>query len=214
MSDSLDAWCLVVPVKLLAHAKSRLAAPAGAHREALALAFAADTVAAALRSPAVAAVFVVTDDPAARAVLCELGAVVVADQPAAGLNAALEHGGRVAVERHPDCGIGALSADLPALLSAELSLALALASPYPSAVVADAGGSGTTLYVAKAGTLFAPAYGAGSLRRHVASGAQVLDEAGLRSLRRDVDTRADLTDALRIGVGPHTAAVVARLGVQ
>ncbi len=207
-------WCLVVPVKLLAHAKTRLAEFAGAHREALALAFAADTLTAAVRSPAVAAVYVVTDDPVARAVLGGLGAVVVADEPDAGLNPALAHGGRLAARRQPECGIGALSADLPALRPTELTLALALASAYPSAVVADAAGSGTTLYVARAGAVFVPAFGPASLREHVAGGAHPLGDAGLRSLRRDVDTPADLADALDMGVGPHTAAVVSRLSVQ
>src|SRR5215813_3503457 len=44
------AWSLIVPVKVLAHAKTRLAALAGPDRPALALAMAADTVAAALKS--------------------------------------------------------------------------------------------------------------------------------------------------------------------
>jgi 2-phospho-L-lactate guanylyltransferase len=56
------AWSLVIPVKVLARAKSRLAAHAGASRSALALAMAADTVSAAVACPAVCAVVVVTDD--------------------------------------------------------------------------------------------------------------------------------------------------------
>ena len=47
-------WSLVVPVKVLARAKTRLATLAGPDRPALALAMAADTVAAALRCPEVA----------------------------------------------------------------------------------------------------------------------------------------------------------------
>ena len=58
-------WALVVPVKRLSVAKTRLTRVAGEQREALALAFAADTVAAALSSPSVRALLVVTDDPAA-----------------------------------------------------------------------------------------------------------------------------------------------------
>ena len=52
-ADSPLTWSLVVPVKVLARAKSRLAVLAGPHRPALALAMAADTVAAALACPAV-----------------------------------------------------------------------------------------------------------------------------------------------------------------
>jgi 2-phospho-L-lactate/phosphoenolpyruvate guanylyltransferase len=207
-----SCWCLVVPVKRLALAKSRLAAVAGPHREALALAFAADTVTAALASPAVAAVFVVTDDALAGCVLGDIGALVLADEPDAGLNPALAYGGRHAAERYPGLGIGALSADLPALRSAELTHALARASSFPSAVVSDAAGSGTTLYAASAIAAFSPAYGPGSLGLHLAGGAHLLAGAGLDSLRRDVDTPADLSDALRMGVGAHTAAVAAQLG--
>ena len=56
-------WCLVVPVKRLALAKTRLAEVAGEHRVDLALAFALDTVTAALACDDVRAVVVVTDEP-------------------------------------------------------------------------------------------------------------------------------------------------------
>ena len=67
-------WSVVIPVKVLARAKSRLAGLAGPARSELALAMAADTVRAAAACPAVAAVVVVTDDPAAASVLGALGA--------------------------------------------------------------------------------------------------------------------------------------------
>ena len=60
-------WTLVIPLKPLARAKSRLAAATGdSLRPGLALAFAQDTVAAALACPAVRDVAVVTDDALAR----------------------------------------------------------------------------------------------------------------------------------------------------
>lgn len=56
-------WTLVIPLKPLARAKSRLSDTAGdGLRPGLALAFAQDTVAAALACPAVGDVAVVTDD--------------------------------------------------------------------------------------------------------------------------------------------------------
>src|SRR5262245_11751774 len=85
-------WSLVVPVKVLARAKTRMAAAAGPHREDLALAVAADTVAAALTCPRVRDVIVVTDDPRPAAELAALGARVVPDEPDAGLNPALVYG--------------------------------------------------------------------------------------------------------------------------
>jgi 2-phospho-L-lactate/phosphoenolpyruvate guanylyltransferase len=206
------AWCVVIPVKRLAVAKTRLGPLAGACRELLALAFAADTVTAAFASPAVASVYVVTDDARARVALRRLGAVMVPDIPDAGINPALRYGGRLAAQQHPGLGLAALSADLPALRPAELTYALAAASTHSSAVVSDAAGTGTTLYAAATLEAFAPAYGAGSLQRHLAVGAHRLPDAGLDSLRRDVDTPADLADAARLVVGRHTAAVLTRLG--
>src|SRR5207247_7540416 len=103
-------WSLVVPVKVLAHAKTRLAALAGPDRPALALAMAADTVAAALECPQVGAVIVVTSDPLAAQVLAGLGAVIVPDRPGPGLNRALRLGAAQAGSRWPRSGIGGLAA--------------------------------------------------------------------------------------------------------
>ena len=60
-------WSLVIPVKVLAQAKSRLTGLPAADRAKLALAMAADTIARPRRPRPVAAVVVVTDDPAVRA---------------------------------------------------------------------------------------------------------------------------------------------------
>jgi 2-phospho-L-lactate/phosphoenolpyruvate guanylyltransferase len=204
-------WSLVVPVKVLAHAKTRLAALAGPDRPGLALAMAADTVAAALESPQVGRVIVVTDDPRAAEVLAGLGAVIVPDEPGRGLNQALRHGAALAGSRWPRSGIGGLAADLPALRPAELSSALRAAARWPQAFVPDSAGSGTTLYTARPGTAFRPRFGPRSAARHRAAGAVELAQAGLRGLRRDVDEPADLRGAGELGLGTRTAALAARL---
>ncbi|MCW2613652.1 MAG: hypothetical protein JWN08_646, partial [Frankiales bacterium] len=90
-SRTTVAWGVVVPVKRLAVAKSRLASYGGPVREQLALAFAQDVVAACLACPLVARVLVVTDDPLAAAELAALGARTAPDDPDAGLNPALAH---------------------------------------------------------------------------------------------------------------------------
>src|SRR3954464_12311432 len=113
-------WSVVIPVKLLRVAKSRLDFFADADRSALALAMAMDTVSAAVASDAVGEVIVVTNDERAAAAAREVGAVVVEDEPDAGLNAALQHGAAAARARRPDCGVAALAADVPALRAAEL----------------------------------------------------------------------------------------------
>ncbi|WP_377269252.1 2-phospho-L-lactate guanylyltransferase [Peterkaempfera sp. SMS 1(5)a] len=204
-------WALVLPLKPLATAKSRLGAYAGELRGELALAFARDTVAAALSCPAVARVLVVTDDPLAGAALSAAGALVVPDQPARGLNAALVHGAKAARALHPVAPVAALSADLPALRTPELARALARVPLGGRAFVPDTPGVGTTLLAAAPGVVLAPAFGGASRQRHRASGAREIAAADLPSLRRDVDTGEDLAEALALGVGRHTAAVAGSL---
>ncbi len=200
-------WSLVIPVKVLALAKSRLTGPAGPRRAELALAMAADTVAAAAACAAVDAVIVVTDDAAAAAELSGLGALVLPDEPGDGLNPALAFGAAYSGERWPGRGRAAMAADLPALDAAELGRALARAAGAGQAFVADAAGTGTTLYTARPGAAFCPRFGPGSQAAHLAAGAVELTMPGLDGLRRDVDTLADLRDAARIGLGPRTSAV-------
>ncbi|MFB6398122.1 NTP transferase domain-containing protein, partial [Polymorphospora sp. 2-325] len=117
-------WVVVVPVKRLATAKSRLrgalADPGAEAHAGLALAIALDTVAAVLACPPVDRVLVVTDDPIAGPALAALGASVVPDVPDAGLNAAVAHGASLATDRW----VAALAADLPALRPADLAGAL------------------------------------------------------------------------------------------
>lgn len=221
-------WTVLVPVKRLAAAKTRLApalpaaaaalphgaSPAAATpvptRADLALALATDAVAAALACDRVTRVLVITSDPVAGPALAARGADVVADRPEAGLDEALRHAADVARSDDAGCGLAALSADLPALTPAALAGALTAASGRARAVVPDAAGDGTVLLTAGPGTALAPAYGAGSLGRHVALGAVRLDLAA-PGLRRDVDTPADLAEAAALGVGPATAALLPRL---
>jgi len=215
MSDNaLTTWSVVMPVKVLAQAKSRLAGLAGLsgpRRAELALALACDTVTAVLECDAAARVIVVTDDQVAAVTLAALGALVVPDEPRAGLNAALRHGAAHAAARWPGSGTAALSADLPALRPAELGRALRAAGAWPAAFVADAGGDGTTLYTAAPGAAFRPAFGLASRARHAAGGAVELGLDDIPGLRRDVDTPSDLRGAVALGLGPHSAPLAAEL---
>ena len=237
-------WTVLLPVKVLARAKSRLAVAAGPRRGELALAFAADTVAAAAACPEVARVVVVTSDPVAGPLLAGLGAVIVADEPAdraaravragldiaelgaglggdlgvqSALNAALRHGAAVAARRWPGTGLAALTADLPALRPGELAQALRLAggAGVPLAsYVPDASGVGTTMYAVPPGGEFRPLFGGASRARHAASGAVELEMAAETGLRRDVDTPEDLRAALALGAGRFTRAAAAGLRVD
>ena len=140
-----------------------------------------------------------------------LGALVVPDEPRAGLNAALRHGAGYAAARWPGDGTAALSADLPALRPEHLGRALRAAAAWPTAFVADAAGDGTTLYTASPGAAFRPAFGLASRARHAAGGAVELVLDGIGGLRRDVDTPSDLRGAAALGLGPHSAPLAAEL---
>ena len=99
MTADGDRWSVLIPVKRLDVAKSRLAV-AEPDRAGLALAMACDTVRAAVGCNEVAEVVVISNDRHAAPALSALGARVVADTPDAGLNPALRHGATVASCRH------------------------------------------------------------------------------------------------------------------
>jgi 2-phospho-L-lactate/phosphoenolpyruvate guanylyltransferase len=228
-----QSWSLVIPVKVLAQAKSRLAGLTGTTRPELALAMAADTIAAAAAAASVAAVLVVTDDPAVNEIATGLGALVLADRPAAGLNDALAYGAAHAQTLWPERGRAGLAGDLPAARPDELTAALAAAARLGEAFVPDADGTGTVLYAAAPGVEFRPQFGPGSRDRHLANGAveigpgeigaaeigtaeigtaetgETAQHAALAGLRRDVDTVDDLRRAAELGLGERTRALLA-----
>ena len=221
-------WTVLLPVKVLAQAKSRLAVLAGERRHELALALASDTVSAVVACPDVARVIVVTSDPVAGPRLSALGALIIPEAPPGAqdrddvrpspdgsqrlLNAALRHGAAAAAGRWPGTGLAALTADLPALRPAELAEALrAVSHAAGPAFVPDAAGVGTTMYAVAPGGRFQPMYGGASRARHAAGGATELALDGIAGLRQDVDTPDDLRAAVALGVGPRTAEVAAEL---
>ncbi|MEO9138096.1 MAG: 2-phospho-L-lactate guanylyltransferase [Jatrophihabitans sp.] len=201
-------WTVVIPVKALPAAKSRLAAmtaDAQAHR-ALVEAIRQDTVAAAI-GDGVARVLLVSDSESVET----RSDTPVLVQSSPGLNAALREAATHAAQRWPADGVAALVGDLPALRREELAAALALASELPTAFVADADGTGTTLLTAVPGHELQPAFGTGSAARHGRSATSLPAGPGLR---RDVDTAEDLrAAAAELGVGPATANILLGLGV-
>jgi 2-phospho-L-lactate guanylyltransferase len=209
MTGSRARWAIVVPVKHLGKAKSRLDAPADVRRE-LALAMALDTVRAAASCRAVSEVVAVSDDDEAVVALTGVGAHVVPDKPDAGLNPALTYGARRAAERDDAALVAAVSADLPALRPEDLAALLDVAASAASAFVADAAGDGTTLLSATSAGELRPRFGAGSRQAHLAAGAVDLTAAAAPSLRQDVDTIADLAVAVALGCGEATTRALRR----
>lgn len=185
-------WTVVVPLKAAASGKSRLGASAELVR-----AIGLDTVAAAA---AVARVVVVTADRRTAADAAAIsGVTVVAETEPRGLNAAIALGMPAA-----DVPRAALLGDLPALRPEDLRRALDAAASVDRAVVPDAEGTGSTLVTARAGVAWESAFGADSLARHLALGCVPLDVPEQSTLRRDVDTVAQLAEAATLGLGPRS----------
>lgn len=203
-----DDFVVVVPVKPLSRAKSRLAGLGDEQRRALAESFVLDTVAAALGARRVRAVVAVGDDHRLAARLRALGCETLPDGVSDDLNQTLRLAAAEVVRRWPGARPVALCADLPALTADALDQALAVAAAHEAAFVPDAAGSGTTLYAA-AYDAFHPRFGTGSARAHREDGAVELGDVA-PALRADVDSPADLGRALLLGVGPATAHATGR----
>jgi 2-phospho-L-lactate guanylyltransferase len=205
-SSGSITWGVVIPVKRLALAKSRLAPLGDDLRSSLALAFAADVVTAVRE---VAQALVITDDDEARQLLEGLGAWVEPDDPDAGLNPALSHGADLLRATSSIVGVAALSADLPALRAPDLAAVLRRVSHGQRGYVPDRTGRGTTLLAAGPGAALDPCFGPGSAAAHEHSGADRL--IAPESVRWDVDTPEDLEHAVGLGVGPWTSRLLAPL---
>jgi 2-phospho-L-lactate/phosphoenolpyruvate guanylyltransferase len=200
----VSGWRVVVPVKGGAEAKTRLALEPPARR-ALALAMALDALTACANTPGVGLVVCVSGDPEVADAARTTGAVTVAPRTP-GLAQAID-AGLASLERGPTA---VLLGDLPALRPADLEGALtealtqAVTRRGPS-LVTDAEGTGSVLLADVDGVL-PHRFGPDSARHHREAGARELTGA-YPSLRRDVDTLADLTWALDLGVGPNTLAL-------
>lgn len=196
-------FTVVIPVKGGTNGKTRLVAP-GLDRRALARAMALDTIDAARASGH--EVVVVTGDAELAASVRLLGVRVCDEGDARGLEAAVAVGIDSIDAGKPRA---VLLGDVPALRPDDLAAALTLASAHPRAVVSDAEGTGSTLVTAAPGEPWTSAFGDGSHARHVALGCFALEIPDASTLRRDVDTEAQLHAAAELGLGPRTAALLA-----
>lgn len=196
-------FALVVPVKTLSRAKSRLRGLTDVVRRDLMRAFAMDALTAALASPMVSAVHVVTDEADLAESVRGVGCAVIPDAGAGDLNRAL----REAVGTLATQPVAAMLGDLPCLVTDDLSEALA--SLTGAGYVADAAGTGTTLLAVPDPAAFDPRFGPGSRAAHRAAGFSEVT-LDVPTLRLDVDTAEDLAAAVVLGVGAQTRAVLAR----
>jgi 2-phospho-L-lactate guanylyltransferase len=207
-------------MKAPAHAKSRLRATVRGQipvpdATALATAFLRDVIDASAGAIRVGRVLVISPDPIVEKVVAESDCGFIPEDPPpdgtaiSGINRAIVQAVAQVRASHPTASVVALTGDLAALTSDSLDAAFALSESYEAACfVADRHGTGTTALMLPRGFWTQPQFGMGSAAAHVAAGVtDISREVGL-DLRSDVDTAADLDDAIELGVGPHTARLL------
>lgn len=206
-------WTVVVPMR--APALDGFAPELPDHqREALLRAFGADVLEAVAQSSLVGRVVLVgtrhgLDRDARRLGVAQLGDLPL--RSSEGLNDAVALARRWAAVRHSDSPIVVVPADLPCLTTEGFDKALGVLSRHDRAFVPDAAGRGTTLLSSLGTAGLRPHFGRRSAGRHRADGVQLASGIA-RSVRHDVDTVQDLSEARRLGVGLRTRRVLADVG--
>jgi len=190
----------IVPVKSFDEAKQRLSASlARGSRSSLAQAMFSDVLAALGRTQGIESVAVVTADPAAQQ-LAHGRALLLHDSAQAGQSDAVEIGIRHA-EAMAFPRVLLVPGDTPLIDPAEIDVLLETSArdSVQATIVADRHGTGTNALLLSPPDAITPAFGPGSLERHV----RLAEEAGVSnrvapvpSLAHDVDTPEDL-EALR-----------------
>ena len=205
MSPSPERFAAIVPIRSWATGKSRLNLD-DAERTALGRAFALDVLDVLDESPDVDLVVVVTADDDVRSSV--RGAEMLHDSGHS-LDDAVAQGCEHVVASGRS-RVVVVPSDLPCLTTAALSDVLAMSTDHEHAYGPDAEGEGTTLVVSQDASSLVTSYGPGSAAAHRTSGLVPLLDAPPEA-RRDVDTLAHLREAETLGVGAHTAAVIAEL---
>lgn len=212
MSSTIDA---LIPVRSLAAGKERLAGLLTVgDRRSLARAMLSDVLAAALATPALRRVWIVTDDVEAAALAGALGAGVLPEMPYDGatpLNGALE-GARtlVCTRTDPPDALLVLPLDLPAATAEALSEFLrgAPGSGGKLVRICPAPDGGTNALLLRPPKVIPFRFGPGSAAAHARAGSAANAVVTLRPqplLQSDIDTPDNLEQLLRSGLaGPNT----------
>lgn len=199
-----SSWSVIIPVKDLSRAKSRMA-EGRPEPSALARAFLADVLDAVLSCPLVDRTIVATSDPEVMQIATHHGATSIDDSSHPGINAGATWAAR---EARTTGGIVVMVSDLPRLTSTALSRALELAAGHPVSFVPDLQGTGTTMWLAHEPAAMPPRFGLNSREAHLTAGAvDLVERYGDETLlpaRADADTPEQLDGALGGPLGAHT----------
>jgi len=196
-------WQVLIPIKQLARAKSRLALSAD-QREDLTLAMLRDVADAVRACRHVRTVQVVTEDTrVARTVDAErLPAWSVAGP--SGLNNEVRRAAACLRQSGSRDGIAVFLGDLPCLTTTVVSDVLEAAPKDRQSFLPDSSGSGTAVLLAPPCVPLTPFFGEDSAVSHSRIGTALDCTAERWAARQDVDTLQALDNAIRFGVGAHT----------
>lgn len=202
--STLPATGVVLAIKEIERAKSRMTELAPALRRRLVTLMLLDTVAA--WEPVVDHVVVVSGSPLLGAALRRAGLnVTLLPDPGTDINAALTVGVEWLMTDEPHIRrMAACVADLPAMTPAAAIDVLSAGTPGSRWMASDQSGEGTTILVAD-GCLLDPLFEHGSAARHLENGVQQIDAPD--PARCDVDDLTDLAEAQRLGLGQHTRSL-------
>jgi 2-phospho-L-lactate guanylyltransferase len=188
----MNGISMVVLAKDTKRAKTRLGMDRG-RAQALAVLLAGRTVLKATESSCIGTVFVVTSDPIISADAVRLGATVVPERRAVGMNRAADLGRRRALARRPDEPVAVVVADLPALQPIDLDLVIQEHHENGTPLyVPDHHGVGTTMLIHGPSERPGVAFGLHSADMHRRLG-YVAASCARWGLRQDLDTPDDLS---------------------
>ncbi len=199
----MKCW-VVVPVKRLSAAKSRLAPKLSLRqRGELACLLLTHTLGILGSEKHIEGILVVGKDRAVRAISANHGAIFVQEKTHDGLNRALARAAREAVRRGAD-SIMVMPADLPLLKKADVASVLKRTGKPPFVRIApDHTGHGTNLLLSAPPGLIRFSFGENSFRRHITAarrGGARVSVIRRASLAQDLDCPEDLARLHRLGL--------------
>lgn len=193
-------WTVVIPVKSLETAKSRLSLATDV-RTTLVLAM-LDDVGDAVRTVAQVSTVVVASADADVLAHADARGLVGFRTSGTGLNDDIEHAATALAARAPSAAVGIVVADLPCLRPEDVAGVLDAVPAQGAAYVAGLDG-GTTMLLARSPGWLNPRFGPGSADLH---GRDAVALPGIdERARLDVDSMQTLDAALDLGVGTHTS---------
>ena len=207
---SQGTWTAIIPIRSFTDGKTRLRTPQ-ATTPSLIQAFADDVIHACSTCPEISRTVVVSPDPQVLALAQVRGCGILEEQGATGINEAI-----TLARTNIEGPVIAVLGDTPCITGEILTMVLDEArdhsASYSASFVADAAGVGSTMWCVQPPSSATSHFGHHSRAEHRAHGAAELGSGNASPAwaraRRDVDTDIDLWDAIRLGLGPASSALL------